>query len=90
MTVVCSWCRHEGLAGVFGEKAPFEDRRETHGICPSHRIQVHAGWMEARFGLVNGTQELTAQEVGGVSSEPAGCQGPRARRLVGDLHQAER
>lgn len=65
MTVVCSWCRHEGLAGVFGEKAPFEDRRETHGICPSHRIQVHAGWMEARFGLVNGTQELTAQEVGG-------------------------
>jgi hypothetical protein len=65
MTVVCSWCRHEGLAGVFGEKAPFEDRRETHGICPSHRIQVHAGWMEARFGLINATQESTAQEVGG-------------------------
>lgn len=65
MTVVCSWCRHEGLAGVFGEKAPFEDRRETHGICPSHRIQVRAEWMEARFGLVNGTQESTAQEVGG-------------------------
>ena len=65
MTVVCSWCRHEGLAGVFGEKAPFEDRRETHGICPSHRIQVHAGWMEARFNLVNGTQESTAQEVSG-------------------------
>lgn len=65
MTVVCSWCRHEGLAGVFGEKAPFEDRRETHGICPSHRIQVRAGWREARLGLVNGTQESTAQEVGG-------------------------
>ncbi|MCS6294212.1 MAG: hypothetical protein H8J66_14165 [Nitrospira sp.] len=65
MTVVCSWCRHEGLAGVFGEKAPFEDRRETHGICPSHRIQVRAGWMEARFGPVNGTQESTAQEVSG-------------------------
>jgi hypothetical protein len=46
MTVVCSWCRHEGLAGVVGEKAPFEDRRETHGICPSHRIQVRAGWKE--------------------------------------------
>ncbi|MEK7726622.1 MAG: hypothetical protein AAB311_05530 [Nitrospirota bacterium] len=65
MMVVCSWCRHEGLAGVFGEKAPFEDRRETHGICPSHRIQVRAGWMEARFGLVNRTQGSTAQEVGG-------------------------
>lgn len=65
MTVVCSWCRHEGLAGVFGEKAPFEDRRETHGICPSHRIQVRAGWMESRFGQVNGTQGSTAQEAGG-------------------------
>jgi hypothetical protein len=64
MTVVCSWCRHEGLAGVFGEKAPFEDRRETHGICPSHRIQVRAGWMEAGFGQVNGTQGSTAQELG--------------------------
>ncbi|MFO0705924.1 MAG: hypothetical protein U0412_03635 [Nitrospira sp.] len=46
MTVVCSWCRHEGQAGVVGEKAPFEDRRETHGICPSHRVQVRAGWKD--------------------------------------------
>lgn len=60
MTVVCSWCRHEGLAGVVGEKAPFEDRRETHGICPSHRIQVRAGWTEAQFN--RGTR---VQEVGG-------------------------
>lgn len=65
MTVVCSWCRHEGLAGVFGEKAPFDDRRETHGICPSHRIKVRAGWMEARFGQVNGTQESSTHEIGG-------------------------
>ena len=44
MTVVCSWCRHEGQAGIVGEKAPFEDRRETHGICLAHRIQVGASW----------------------------------------------
>ncbi|SPP64686.1 hypothetical protein [Nitrospira lenta] len=65
MTVVCSWCRHEGLAGVFGEKAPFEDRRETHGICPSHRIQVRNGWSETGFARGNGIQGTTAQEVSG-------------------------
>ncbi|NOS77373.1 MAG: hypothetical protein HOP35_05455 [Nitrospira sp.] len=65
MTVVCSWCRHEGLAGVFGEKAPFEDRRETHGICPSHRIQVRDGWTEAGFARGNSTQGATTPEVGG-------------------------
>ncbi|MEC4890437.1 MAG: hypothetical protein RI101_10290 [Nitrospira sp.] len=44
MTVVCSWCRQEGRAGVVREKAPFEDRRETHGICAAHRSQVRASW----------------------------------------------
>lgn len=65
MTVVCSWCRHEGLAGVVGEKAPFEDRRETHGICPSHRMQVRAGWNERQFGRGNSVQGSTTQEFGG-------------------------
>jgi ribosome modulation factor len=59
MTVVCSWCRHEGLAGVVGEKAPFEDRRE-------HRIQVRAGWTETRCDRING-----AQEVGGYVARSA-------------------
>ncbi len=57
MTVVCSWCRYEGLPGVIGEKAPFEDRRETHGICPSHRIQVRAGWTEVRLDRVHSAQD---------------------------------
>jgi hypothetical protein len=64
MTVVCSWCRQEGLSGVVGEKAPFEDRRETHGICPAHRVQVRAGWAETRFGH-NSSQGSITQETGG-------------------------
>ena len=65
MTVVCSWCRHEGLAGVVGEKAPLEDRRETHGICSSHRLQVRAGWTETKGGRVNGAQGAVPQNLGG-------------------------
>jgi hypothetical protein len=44
MTIVCSWCRGEGLTGIIGEKTPLEDRRETHGICMSHRMSVQSGW----------------------------------------------
>jgi len=44
MTIICSWCRREGLHGVVGEKAPLDDRRETHGICVAHRSAVQARW----------------------------------------------
>ncbi len=44
MTIICSWCRVEGRTGVVGEKAPLDDRRETHGICVTHRLAVQARW----------------------------------------------
>lgn len=46
MRIVCSWCRGEGQIGLVGEKAPLEDRRETHGICMVHRIAVQARWRD--------------------------------------------
>jgi hypothetical protein len=47
MKIVCSWCRHEGKSEFIGEKAPFDDSRETHGICPAHRDEVRACWLTA-------------------------------------------
>jgi hypothetical protein len=47
MIVICSWCRREGKMELVGEKAPFEDVRETHGICVVHRDQVRALWWES-------------------------------------------
>jgi len=44
MKIVCSWCRQEGKAELVGEKAPFDDDRETHGICLVHRNKVGARW----------------------------------------------
>jgi hypothetical protein len=44
MKIVCSWCRREGKTGLVGEKAPFDDARETHGICGIHRHDVEARW----------------------------------------------
>jgi hypothetical protein len=44
MKVVCSWCRQEGKAEFVGEKPPYDDARETHGICMTHRHEVQARW----------------------------------------------
>ena len=44
MKIVCSWCRYEGKTEFIGEKAPFDDARETHGICLIHREEVQARW----------------------------------------------
>ena len=32
MFIICSYCQH-----ILGEKVPFSDCRETHGICPTCR-----------------------------------------------------
>jgi hypothetical protein len=48
MKVVCSWCRHEGKNDFVAEKAPFDDARETHGICAVHRDEVEARWWASR------------------------------------------
>jgi hypothetical protein len=47
MFIVCSWCRKEGKNEFLGAKVPFDDERETHGICVSHYRQVRARWQEA-------------------------------------------
>jgi hypothetical protein len=46
MIIVCSWCRKEGKDEFLGEKVPFDDRRETHGICVIHHRQVLMRWWE--------------------------------------------
>jgi len=40
MKLICAWCRKEGKPDLMGEKEPLEDQRETHGLCPEHRLQV--------------------------------------------------
>ncbi len=42
MKIICSWCRGEGQVGFVGEKAPLEDRRETHGICLDHQRTIRS------------------------------------------------
>ncbi|MDZ4731978.1 MAG: hypothetical protein SGJ16_00125 [Nitrospirota bacterium] len=63
MKIVCSWCRQEGKAELVGEKAPFDDARETHGICVLHRHAVEARWqasihVAAHPGLATGLSSV--------------------------------
>ena len=50
MKVICSWCWGEGRVGLVGEKAPLEDRRETHGICREHQIAMQSVNEKRRVG----------------------------------------
>jgi hypothetical protein len=40
MKVACAWCEREGSRGFLREREPFDDPRETHGICRHHRERV--------------------------------------------------
>lgn len=41
MKRVCSYCKK-----IFGEKKPFEDKTETHGICPECFIEVEKDFVK--------------------------------------------
>jgi hypothetical protein len=36
MRAICAWCKAEGQPGDLGEREPFDDMSETHGLCPNH------------------------------------------------------
>ena len=40
MKVVCAWCERRGGAGDLGERAPFDNRGITHGLCLRHAAQL--------------------------------------------------
>ncbi len=40
MNVVCAYCAAEGKPALIGEKEPFDDPRETHGICAAHQRRL--------------------------------------------------
>ena len=40
MKIVCAWCAKEGKLTLIDEKAPVDDWRETHGVCPAHEAQL--------------------------------------------------
>ncbi len=38
----CAWCRQEGRTGDLGEREPYSDPRETHGVCDRHQQELLA------------------------------------------------
>ena len=42
MIRICAWCREAGKPSVMGQIAPFDDNRETHGICETHLAELMA------------------------------------------------
>ncbi len=42
MKVLCAWCQREGKPALLGEREPFDDPKETHGICGEHAHRLMA------------------------------------------------
>jgi hypothetical protein len=39
---ICAWCRAEDRPADLGEREPFDDPSETHGLCQRHLAQLLA------------------------------------------------
>ena len=49
MRAICAWCKAQGRPGDLGEREPFDDPSETHGLCPDHLAQFLAQLPSASF-----------------------------------------
>jgi hypothetical protein len=49
MKVVCAWCKQEGRFAVLGEREPFDDPTETHGVCSVHSAKLMEQLPSASF-----------------------------------------
>ena len=49
MKIVCAWCKQEGRSAVLGEREPFDDPTETHGVCSVHSAKLMEQLPSASF-----------------------------------------
>ena len=49
MKIVCAWCKQEGRSAVLGEREPFDDPTETHGVCSVHSTKLMEQLPSASF-----------------------------------------
>jgi len=45
----CAWCQREGGPSFLGEREPFEDDSETHGVCRRHLQYILAALPSQSF-----------------------------------------
>ena len=43
MRALCAWCQRDGGPSFLGEREPFDDDSETHGVCRRHLQYILAG-----------------------------------------------
>jgi hypothetical protein len=64
MKAYCAWCRQEGRSGGLGEREPFDDPGETHGVCDRHQQELLATLPSATFPGVELLVVVTPSDTG--------------------------
>ncbi|MCP9453040.1 MAG: hypothetical protein NNA23_10200 [Nitrospira sp.] len=55
--IICAWCLQEGKVALLGEKMPFDDLRETHGICRAHQLALQVKWKQSLLAIADGAKQ---------------------------------
>ncbi len=58
-------CYYKGCGVVYGEKPPFSDKRETHGLCPKHlkiSLKEFKAQMEKLLAMPGGLKVLLVED----------------------------
>ncbi len=58
-------CYYKGCGVVYGEKPPFSDKRETHGLCPKHlkvSLKEFKAEMEKLLAMPGGLKVLLVED----------------------------
>ena len=64
MRAFCAWCQRDGGPSFLGEREPFDDASETHGVC-----RRHLQYLLAALGSTDPGDELKSNEVAGLPSK---------------------
>jgi len=81
MRAICAWCKAEGRPGDLGEREPFDDTSETHGLCPTHLATVLAQLPSQLLIVVENGDTGLFQHLSRSMAAVAGVKVIRERRL---------
>ncbi|HET8575478.1 MAG TPA: hypothetical protein VFO18_00150 [Methylomirabilota bacterium] len=86
MRAICAWCQSEGRPADLGQREPFDDTSETHGLCQRHLAQLLGGLPSRSFPgvqlliVVTSGDRSLYEYLTGVMAEVGGVQVIRERR----------
>lgn len=86
----CAWCQREGGPAFLGEREPFDDETETHGVCRRHLQHILAALPSHSFPDVTYLFVIKPGETGLYDHLQRAFLGVRGVKVIMERRQRER